>query len=56
MLPATYGFFSAMVKVEKDEYDPIEMATKAWPFQLTAAVFGILTIALFAWLKMRATG
>jgi len=47
MLPATYGLMRAMVKVETGEYDdPTEMALRDWPFQLAAAVFGGLTLAL----------
>lgn len=54
MLPATYCLLRAMVKVEVGEYDdPTDMATRDRPFQLAVAVFGVITILLILWLRMK---
>jgi 4-hydroxybenzoate polyprenyltransferase len=52
VLPATYGVLRCMVLVERGDYDdPTELASKDPPFQLAAAVFGALTLALILWVR-----
>ncbi|MEQ8770331.1 MAG: UbiA prenyltransferase family protein [Phycisphaerales bacterium] len=47
MLPATYGLLRAMLLLEQGKYDdPTELAAKDRAFQLAAACFGGLTLAL----------
>lgn len=47
MLPATYGLLRCIVLVERGDYDdPTELATKDPPFQIAAALFAIITLAL----------
>ncbi len=49
MIPATYGLLRAILLVESGRYDdPTELATHDRPFQLSAACFGLLTVALMA--------
>lgn len=56
VLPATYGLFRCMVLVERGDYDdPTELATKDWPFQVSAVVFAILTLILVARVRLLGT-
>ncbi|MCC6322620.1 MAG: UbiA prenyltransferase family protein [Phycisphaerales bacterium] len=49
MLPATFGLLRGMVMVERGLYDdPTELATRDRPFQASAALFGLITLALMA--------
>lgn len=53
MLPAFYGLFRAIVKVETGQYDdPTEMAIRDRPFQASAVVFGLITVVLIALFRM----
>ena len=54
MLPATYCLLRAMVKVEVGEYDdPTDMAIRDRPFQLAVGCFGVITLLLILWLRMK---
>ena len=46
-LPATYSLLRVIVVLERGTYDdPTELASHDRPFQVAAAVFGLLTVAL----------
>lgn len=52
LLPATYGLLRAILLLEHGKYDdPTELAVSDRPFQLSAAVFGAMMVAL--WLALR---
>jgi decaprenyl-phosphate phosphoribosyltransferase len=47
ILPATYGLLRCIVLMERGEYDdPTELAARDRPFQLSAMLFGAITVAL----------
>ncbi|MBS0190672.1 MAG: UbiA prenyltransferase family protein [Phycisphaerales bacterium] len=47
VLPATYSLLRVIVVLERGTYDdPTELASHDRPFQVAAAVFGLLTVAL----------
>ncbi len=53
LLPATYGLLRCIVQIERGIYDdPTELATKDRPFQIACAIFGGLTAALLAGMKL----
>lgn len=55
LLPATYGLLRAILLLEHGEYDdPTELAVSDRPFQLSAALFGAIMVAL--WLVLREQG
>ncbi len=49
IIPATFALFRCIVLVERGEYDdPTELALRDRPFQVAAALFGAITLALLA--------
>ncbi|MEM1330318.1 MAG: UbiA prenyltransferase family protein [Planctomycetota bacterium] len=47
MLPATYGLLRVIVLLERGVYDdPTELAVRDRPFQLAAAIFGLIVVVL----------
>lgn len=49
MLPATFGLLRAILLLEKGTYDdPTELALHDRPFQLAAALFALITLAVLA--------
>jgi decaprenyl-phosphate phosphoribosyltransferase len=52
MLPATYGLLRCIVLLEKGVYDdPTELAARDRPFQISVALFFVLTGAAVVWAK-----
>lgn len=49
LLPATFGLLRAIAQLERGRFDdPTELAVKDRPFQLAAALFGVVTAGLIA--------
>lgn len=57
MLPATYGMFRCMVLLEQGRFDdPTELAAGDRAFQVSVALFGVITLAVFAYVNLKAAG
>lgn len=56
MLPATYGLLRAITLMESGRFDdPTELAVSDRPFQVAAALFVVLTMAIMVWAPQWAT-
>ncbi len=52
VLPATYCLLRCIVLLENGDYDdPTELAVRDRPFQVGAALFGLLTVGLIWWFR-----
>ena len=53
MLPATYGLVRCIVLLEQGRYDdPTELAIRDLAFQVSAGIFGVITVALVAFTRL----
>ena len=57
ILPAMYGLLRSIMLLETGRFDdPTELAVKDRPFQISALVFGAITMGLIAWRALGSLG